>query len=80
MMKHMKHSFKVRNDLGCLQSPLLFSIVLDAVASSTWPREWKNKRPLSQGSLVVQYLGLCAFAAEGLGSSPGWITKIPQVG
>ena len=79
-MKHMKHSFKVRNDLGCLQSPLLFSIVLDAVASSTWPREWKNKRPLSQGSLVVQYLGLYAFAAEGLGSSPGCITKIPQVG
>ena len=77
-MKHMKHSFKVRNDLGCLQSPLLFSIVLDAVASSTWPREWKNKRPLSQGSLVVQYLGLCASTAEDRGSVLGWGLKVPH--
>ena len=29
-------------------------------------------------SLVVQWLGLCAFIAEGLGSIPGWGTKIPQ--
>ena len=29
-------------------------------------------------SLVVQWLGLCAFTAEGAGSIPGWGTKIPQ--
>ena len=29
-------------------------------------------------SLVVQWLGFHAFTAEGLGSIPGWGTKIPQ--
>ena len=29
-------------------------------------------------SLAVQWLGLCALTAEGLGSIPGWGTKIPQ--
>ena len=29
-------------------------------------------------SLAVQWLGLCAFTARGLGSIPGWGTKIPQ--
>ena len=34
----------------------------------------------SQGnSLVVQWLGLCAFTAEGPGSIPGQGTKIPQI-
>ena len=34
---------------------------------------------LSAGnSLVVQWLGFCAFIAEGAGSIPGWGTKIPQ--
>ena len=28
--------------------------------------------------LVVQWLGLCAFTAKGLGLIPGWGTKIPQ--
>ena len=28
-------------------------------------------------SLVVQWLGLCTLTAEGLGSIPGWGTKIP---
>ena len=31
-------------------------------------------------SLVVQWLGLCAFTAEGQGLTPGWGTKIPQAG
>ena len=31
-----------------------------------------------RNSLVVQWLGLCAFTAEGLGSIPGQGTKIPQ--
>ena len=31
-------------------------------------------------SLVVQWLGLCTFTAKGLGSIPGWGTKIPQHG
>ena len=30
-------------------------------------------------SLVVQWLGLCAFTAKGTGSVPVWRTKIPQV-
>ena len=29
-------------------------------------------------SLVVQWLGPCAFTAEGPGSVPGWGAKIPQ--
>ena len=29
-------------------------------------------------SLVIQWLGLCAFTVEGLGSVPGQGTKIPQ--
>ena len=28
--------------------------------------------------MAVQWLGLCAFTAEGLGSIPGQGTKIPQ--
>jgi len=28
--------------------------------------------------LAVQWLGLCAFTAEGLGSIPGWGSEIPQ--
>ena len=32
----------------------------------------------SGNSLVVQWLGLCAFTAEGLGSIPDRGTKIPQ--
>ena len=31
-----------------------------------------------ENSLVVQWLGLCAFTAEGPGSIPGQGTKIPQ--
>ena len=27
---------------------------------------------------MIQWLGLCAFTAEGAGSIPGWGTKIPQ--
>ena len=30
-------------------------------------------------SLAVQWLGLCAFTAEGPRSIPGWGTKFPQV-
>ena len=29
-------------------------------------------------SLVVPWLGLCVFTAEGLDLMPGWGTKIPQ--
>ena len=41
----------------------------------------KKKRPEIQylgNSLAVQWLGRCAFTAEGRGSVPGWGTKIPQ--
>ena len=39
----------------------------------------KGHKKWSQGnSLVVQWLGLCTFTAEGLGSIPGQGTKIPQ--
>ena len=37
---------------------------------------WKKAFPRS--SLAVQWLGLCAFTAVGLGSIPGRGTKIPQ--
>ena len=39
-------------------------------------REERN----SGNSLVVQWLGLCVFTAEGTGSIPGWGTKIPASG
>ena len=29
-------------------------------------------------SLVVQWLGLCALIAKGLGLIPGWGAKVPQ--
>ena len=37
------------------------------------------KIPDLGNSLVVQWLGLNAFTAKGLGSIPGQGTKIPQV-
>ena len=33
---------------------------------------------ISGNSLKVQWLGLHAFIAKGLGSIPGWGTRIPQ--
>ena len=36
------------------------------------------KKSLPGNSLAVQWLGLCAFIAEGPGSIPGQGTKIPQ--
>ena len=36
------------------------------------------KVPITGTSLVVQGLRLCAFTARGIGSIPGWGTKIPQ--
>ena len=38
----------------------------------------QDKRKISGNSLAVQWLGLCAFTAEGTGSITGWGTKIPQ--
>ena len=32
----------------------------------------------TRNSLAVQWLGICAFTAEGLGSIPCWGTRIPQ--
>ena len=40
--------------------------------------EWLNNNSFFGNSLVVQWLGLHAFTAEGLGSIPCWGTKIPQ--
>ena len=37
-----------------------------------------NKKSPNGNSLVVQWLGLCAFTAGGTGSIPGWGTKISQ--
>ena len=39
---------------------------------------WKGLKNIKGNSLAVQWLGLCAFTAEGTGSIPGWGTKIPQ--
>ena len=33
---------------------------------------------ITENHLVVQWLGLCTFTAEGLNSVPGWGTKILQ--
>ena len=38
----------------------------------------KKKKSTSGNSLVVQWLGLCTFTAEGLGSIPDRGTKIPR--
>ena len=43
--------------------------------SSSWFMKLKVEL---QNSLVVQWLGLRAFTAKGLGSIPRWGTKIPQ--
>ena len=39
----------------------------------------KKKRMYIENSLAVQWLGLCAFTAEGPGLIPGWGIKIPQI-
>ena len=38
----------------------------------------RKKEKRHGNSLVVQWLRLCAFTVEGLGSIPGWGTKILQ--
>ena len=38
----------------------------------------RKKERKSGNSLVVHWLGLQVFSAEGLGSIPGWRTRIPQ--
>ena len=38
----------------------------------------RKKKRKSGNSLVVQWLGLQVFSAEGLSSIPGWRTRIPQ--
>ena len=43
------------------------------------PWQGSDKNLAGGNSLAVQWLGLCAFTAEDLGSIPGWGTKIPQV-
>ena len=40
--------------------------------------QWRRKEESLGTSLVVQWLGLWAFTAEGTGSIPGRGTKIPQ--
>ena len=37
-----------------------------------------DKKDVIGNSLVVQWLGVHAFTAQGLGSIPGWGTKILQ--
>ena len=37
-----------------------------------------NEEWLSRNFLAVQWLGLSTFTTLGLGSIPGWRTKIPQ--
>ena len=38
---------------------------------------WNQHESLSRTSLVIQWLGLCAFRAGGMGSLPGQRTRIP---
>ena len=42
------------------------------------PFHWSLKLPLLGTFLVVQWLRLHASTAGGMGSIPGWGTKIPQ--
>ena len=46
------------------------------VCATELPELFKNTK--IGNSLAVQWLGLCAFTAKGLGSIPGQGTKIPQ--
>ena len=41
-------------------------------------RRWHAPAPSKSNLLVVQWLALCAFTAEGAGSIPGWGSKILQ--
>ena len=42
-------------------------------------RKISGKRDVRGNSPAVQWLGYRVLIAEGLGSTPGWGTKIPQV-
>ena len=50
------------------------------MAVAMWWVAWRGRlKGVGPGnSLEVQWLGLCAFTANGPGSMPGWGTKIPQ--
>ena len=62
---------------------LLLLLLITGVTAIIW-RQPQNPSPLYfkvgdlGSSLVVQWLGLCAFTALGPGSIPGQGTKIPQ--
>ena len=45
---------------------------------SRYIKKKKYQIQFPQNSLVVQWLGLCAFTAEGTGSIPGRGSRIPQ--
>ena len=40
--------------------------------------DFDNQKSNTRNSLAVQWLGLCAFTADGPGSIPGQGIKIPQ--
>ena len=67
---------KVRRISQSTRGWIGFWFPLDAAHPSREYFEFKNS---AYGNfLVVQWLGLGAFTAEGLGLIPGWGTKIPQ--
>ena len=73
----------LRSELECIlpwSGDVLWSFVPQL---SIWNYENKTQKirhreAVLDNSLVVQWLGFCAFTTEGLGSIPGWGTKIPQ--
>ena len=73
----------LRSELECIL-PWLGDVLWSFVPQlSIWNYETKTQKSrhreaVLDNSLVVQWLGFCAFATEGLGSIPGWGTQIPQ--
>ena len=76
---------------GILQARILEWVVIPFSRGSSQPRDWTqvswiagrfsaiwNKTKNLGSSLMVQWLGLHTATAGGLGSIPGWGTKIPQ--
>ena len=79
-------SVMLSNHLILSPSPPAFNLfqhqgLFQGVSSShqVTMRDTQMHKSKCQGSsLVVQWLGLCTFTARGLGSIPGWGTKILQ--
>ena len=64
------------NQIIMLYTLNLYSAVCQLHLNKT--RRKKNVNMIGGNFLVIQWLGLHALTAEGLGSNPAWATKILQ--